>query len=314
DQWYREREPRIKADEIQHKDNGVASANGATSNGATPDLALIPPVPPEPDKPEPHQNRRSLWLAGSAAILVVAYLLGRYEFQFPIFKSTPAVESSGKLRLFVRPFHSIAEDQAQAEFTEGLTIELNTKLGKLDPAHLGVIAPTSSKQLADKSISELARRLKVDYVLEGSVRRPNDKVRVDVTLIAAKDETPLWLDSYTDSPTDILKVQDEVAEGVAQKLLFHLYKAAGAPTVDAVGYNSYLSGRRYWALRDLARSVPSFQAAVRRLPDFAPAHAGLACAYTLLGQAPNAAVPQSVSVPQAKAEAHRALELDPANA
>src|SRR5262249_8383219 len=255
------------------------------------------------------------WLLSIAGLLFAAFLISRFVFVPSLFKPAAAVQRGGKLRLFIRPFQTVAGDAAETEFTDGLTSELNNRLGRLDPERLGVIAPTSSRQLAAKPISELEPLLKLNYVLEGSVRRASDKVRIDISLISAKEQTPLWSDSYTEKLTDILKVQDEVADAVAQKLLFNLPKSSdGAPAIDPQGYDSYLRGRKYWAVRDLAHSVPAFENAVQRLPNLAQAHAGLASAYALLSQAPNDAVPQAVAGPKAKAEVQKALALDPANA
>src|SRR5882762_9486970 len=229
--WYLEREPKeLKDDE--------------------------PAEDPAPD--EPFYKRKAVWLAGMAGLLVLG------GFAIVALNWTPQprnlIASAGKLRLFVRPFQAVAGDASLVEFTEGLTSELNTRLGRLDPTHLGVIAPTSSKQLGAKPISELEPLLKLNYVLEGRVQRANDKIRIDISLISAREQTQLWSDSYTDSVSDILKVQEEVAETVAQKLAINLppsISAGSASSVDPAGYDAYLRGRRYWAARDLARSVPA---------------------------------------------------------
>jgi TolB-like protein/Flp pilus assembly protein TadD len=317
DKWYREREPK----EIKDDDSGEPSlGEGHGSNGST----VILPGPSGTDSvvrhPEiPFYKMKSVWFAGLAFLLVAGYLLTRFEFLLPIVSLQPGAPAStdSKLRLFVRPFQNISGDPGQAEFTEGLTNELNTRLGKLDPKRLGVIAPTSSKQLGSKPISELETMLRLNYVLEGSVRRANDQVRIDVSLISAKEQTPLWSDSYTEKLADILKVQDEVAEAVAQRLLLNLAPPAAAnsaATVDPEGYSSYLRGRRFWSIRDLAHSVPAFENAVQRMPQYVPAHSGLAASYAVMGEAPNDAVPPTTSAPKAKAEAQRALALDPGNA
>jgi TolB-like protein/Flp pilus assembly protein TadD len=309
DKWYREREPR----EIETKDDDSSSEllpsavhepNGALGpapgrNGAS--SVLLP-------SKIPFYKMKTAWFGSVAFVIMLGILLWRSP-------GWPFADT--KLRLFVRPLQNISGDPGQAEFTEELTNELNTMIGKLDPAHLGVIAPTSSKQLGAKSVPELASLVRVNYVLEGSVYRANNQVRINVSLISVKDQTPLWSDSYTENLSDILKVQDKVAETVAQKLSLNLPPPAPASspaTVDPEGYNSYLRGRHYWANRDLSSSIPAFQDAVKKLPQYAPAHAGLASAYVLMGEAPNDAVAQTVSAPQAKAEAEIALKLDPKSA
>ncbi len=106
----------------------------------------------------------------------------------------------------MRPFDTQADDAGDKQFTEGLTEEINTQLGRLDPDRLGVIAPTSSRLLKGKPIAELETLLRVQFVLEGSVRRAGKQVRIDLQLISAKDQTPVWAESYTDNLRDILKV------------------------------------------------------------------------------------------------------------
>ncbi len=316
DKWYREREPK----EIKDDDGGdEPSPSFAVVEPNVPAIPTIPLAPPpisgvKPPSQIPYYKQK--WFAGMA-LLVIAAIMG--VIFWPPLSMPPGTGAApdAKIRLFVRPFQNIVGDPSQAEFTEGLTNELNTRLGRLDPKRLGVIAPTSSKQLGGKSIAELEPLLKLNYVLEGSVRRANDQVRIDVSLISAKEQTPLWSESYTDKIADILKVQDEVAEAVAQKLLLNLPTANSSPlsaTVDPEGYSSYLRGRRFWAIRDLSRSVPAFEYAVQKMPQYVPARAGLAASYAVMGEAPNDAVAPTISAPKAKAEAQRALAIDPANA
>jgi TolB-like protein/Flp pilus assembly protein TadD len=324
DRWYHEREPGPDKDGDLSDDpsssgiprpNGLPipapSPNGATDSGTQLNSGVL--------LQKAFSRRRAAWLVGLASLVVVGVFSVLATSWYPSVSFLPrgATPLDAKIRLFVRPFQNIAGDPGQAEFAEGLTNELNTRLGRLDPKRLGVIAPTSSKQLGGKPIAELEPLLKLNYVLEGSVRRGNDKVRIDVSLISARDQTPLWSDSYTENLSDILKVQDEVAEAVAQKLLLNLppvSTGASAASVDPEGYNSYLRGRRAWATRDLERSVSAFEDAVKKMPNYVPAHSGLAASYAVIGQAPNDAMPPAIAAGKAKAEVQRALLLDPANA
>ncbi len=312
DKWYLEREPGdVKDDETADEPS--------SSTAQAPNGSAVPGAVPNGDaqSEKPFYKRTAVWATALASLAVIGVLIAVIVGWHPSVQSNNTIPLDAKIRLFVRPFQNIAGDPGQAEFTEGLTNELNTRLGRLDPKRLGVIAPTSSKQLGGKSIAELEPLLKLNYILEGSVRRASNQVRIDVSLISAKEQTPLWSDSYTENLADILKVQDEVAEAVAQKLLLNLppvSTGASAASVDPEGYNSYLRGRRAWTNRDLARSVPAFEDAVRKLPQYVPAHSGLAVSYAVMAEAPNDVVPPSISAPKAKAEARRALELDPTNA
>jgi len=322
DKWFKEREEFLRDDRDDKDEDSDSSIPIAPPPEITnevvapepvaPQVVTIPEPPPvQPDtRPKP---RTAQWIIAVAALLLAALVITRFAITG---QPAASVSSEQKLRLFVRPLQPISADPAQGEFTDGLTSEIITRLGRINPTHLGVIAPTSSKQLGGKPISELESLLKLNYVLEGKLWRANDKVRIDLSLVSAKDQTQLWSDSYTENVTDILKVQDEVAEAVAQKLLLTLPPADpySPASVDPEGYNSYLRGRRFWFTRDLANSVPAFEAAALKLPNYARAHSGLAASYALLGEAPNDALPQIQSAAKARAEARRALELDPNNA
>src|SRR5262249_38264745 len=157
DEWYREREAKIRAEGIQHADET------SSSTVETKEHEISPPAPAETKvESKGHSQRRNVfWLSSIAVPLVVVLLLLRFGFVLPFFKPEVAAQPSAKLRLFVRPFQTVAGDAAQTEFDDGLTSEINNRLGRLDPDHLGVIAPTSASILRDKPISELDRQLKL---------------------------------------------------------------------------------------------------------------------------------------------------------
>jgi TolB-like protein/Flp pilus assembly protein TadD len=308
DKWYREREPQEVKDDDSDGISVAPNAGAVPSDSAT---NLVPAIAQQSQTAIPFYRRKSAWLAAMAFMVVFGILVARAIIPSPPISSP---SSGGKIRLFVRPLATIG---TQSDFADGLTSELITRLGGLDPNRLGVIAPTSSRQLGAKPISELEPLLKLNYVLEGSVRYGSENVRIDLSLISAKDQTPLWSDSYNEKLSDILKVQDKVAEAVAQKLLLNLApvsNGASAASVDPEGYNSYLRGRRAWTNRDLEHSVSAFEDAVAKMPNYVPARSGLAASYAVIGQAPNDAMPPAMAAGKAKAEVQRALQLDPANA
>jgi TolB-like protein/cytochrome c-type biogenesis protein CcmH/NrfG len=228
---------------------------------------------------------------------------------------------SGKIRLVVLPLANLSGDPQQDYFSAGLTDEMITQLGRLNPQRLGVIAADSSKRLAGKPIAELGRALDVQYALEGSVVRGGNQVRINVQLIQVSDLTHLWADSYTGDLGDILRVQEEVAAAVANQIRVALpvstggttsTTAKGARAVNPEAYDAYLQGRFYWTNRgDLHKSIEAYQRAIQKDPGYALAYAGLASAYTLLSQAPYDYVPPVQGKPKAREAAERALELDP---
>jgi TolB-like protein len=162
---------------------------------AEPQHVLVPPAAEE-NKGDITRKRSSKqrWVIGVAVILFatagVAYLAIPHS---PV----KVVRTPYRTRLFVRPFTNSSGDSQQNEFIAGLTDETITQLGQIDPSRLGVIAPTSARLLATKPIEELGRLLNVAYVLEGSVRRSGNQVRIDAQLISVEDQTPIWSKSYT---------------------------------------------------------------------------------------------------------------------
>jgi TolB-like protein/Tfp pilus assembly protein PilF len=226
-----------------------------------------------------------------------------------------------KIHLFVRPFASLPPEPDQQLFVRGLKDEMIIQLGKVDPNRLGVFAPTTSDAEGAKSIADLRGGLLADYVLEGSVRRALDQLRIDAVLIATKDESQVWSKSYTGNARDILQLQDNVTEDVAVQIRGTLPAGTKselgidqAEKVDSRAYKAYLEGRVHWFDRDLLRSKESYERALQIDPEYARARAGLAMIFLLMGQSPNDALPPSQSVPLAREAAKQALRGDVKNA
>lgn len=228
-----------------------------------------------------------------------------------------------KIRLVVLPFTNLSGDPKQDYFSSGLTDEMITRLGTLEPQRLGVIAAASSSAFAGKSIAEIRRALDVQYVLEGSVRRQGNRVRIDVQLIQASDQTHLWANSYDRKLDDILRVQDDVGTAVADKIesalnlsINHMpFKGVthtNSHSFSAEAYDAYLRGRFYWTNRaDMHKSVEAYQQAIQKDPQYALAYAGLANGYALMGQVPYDDLSPSDAKPRARQAAKQALQLDP---
>jgi len=319
DKWYRERQPHVDngEEDTEKAGNGEVAAHVTVSTEADEqksqgqaDGSQLPP--PRPRITRLHVTITLLTLLIVAVVTPAVYFLRTGH--------SPVRSSSGKIRLVVLPFANLSGDPQQDYFSAGLTDEMTTQLGRLNPERLGVIAPTASKLIAGKSMAEVGRTLDVQYALEGSVRRGGSQVRIDVQLIQISDQTNLWADSYTGDLGDILHVQDEVAAAVASQIRVALPVGAvgvnGAKaTVRAVNpeaYDDYLRGRFYWTNRgDLHKSIDAYQSAVQKDPSYALAYAGLASGYALLGQVPYDDMPPIQAKPKAREAAERALQLDP---
>lgn len=234
--------------------------------------------------------------------------------------------STGKLRgplggtrirsLAVLPLQNLSGDPAQEYFADGMTEELITDLSKIEA--IMVISRTSAMRYkgSSKSLPEIARELNVDALVEGSVERAGDRVRITAQLIYAPTDTHLWADSYERNLQDVLSLQDEVARDIAEKIKIRLTPAEKARLtssrpVDAQAYQSYLEGRYYWSMRTedgLNEGIKYFKKAIERDPRYALAYAGLAESYfTLAGYR---VIPGREAFPQAKEAAFKALEID----
>jgi len=224
-----------------------------------------------------------------------------------------------KMTLAVLPFENLSADANQDFFTDGFTDEMISELGKLDPEHLGVIARTTTRlyKNARKDIGQIHRELGVDYVLEGSIRRAADRVRITAQLVQASDMTHLWAESYDRDVSDVLTIQSEVAMKIAHSLTLALHRPEAQPapgSISSTAYDFYLRGR---AFREQAteesthKAIEYYQRSIAADAQYARAYAGLADAYWLLG-APGWEVDQPMGLLQrAQSNAERALAIDP---
>jgi TolB-like protein/tetratricopeptide (TPR) repeat protein len=226
----------------------------------------------------------------------------------------------GKVRLLVLPFGNLSGDPAQEFFSDGLTEEMITQLSRLEPHRLAVIGRTTAMYYkgGNKRIDQIRDELGVDYMLEGSVRRSADRVRITAQLIRANDQTHLWAETYDRDVRDVLALQDDVAQCIAREIRIALpareqARLVRSRSVSPEAYEAYLRGRSQWYERttvSLAQSIEHFQKAIQREPNFALAYAGLADAYALLAILPWDGLSPREAMPKAKAAALRALEID----
>ena len=251
---------------------------------------------------------------GVLLILVVAILAaGAFAYSFFFVASPP---SPNEKSIAVLPFENLSEEKSNAYFTDGIEDEILTRLSKI--ADLKVISRTSTQRYkhTSRSPSEIAHQLGVANLLEGSVQKAADQVRVTVQLINAANDTHLWAETYDRQLTDIFAVESDIARTIAETLQARLTGAEKAaiakrPTANREVYELYLKGRFFWNKRtaaDLRKAIEYFNKALDKDPGYAPAYAGLTDAYLILSQY-GAASPAD-SYPQAIAAAKKAIELD----
>jgi TolB-like protein/Flp pilus assembly protein TadD len=234
-----------------------------------------------------------------------------YRFIGTIDESVRKVES-----LAVLPLDNLSRDPEQDYFAEGLTEALITTLAKI--GELRVASRTSAMQYkgVHKSLREIARELDVDGIVEGTVLRVGERVRITSQLIDAAKESHLWAESYERDLRDVLALQSEVAQAIAREIRIKLTpqehaQFAQARPVDPEGYEAYLKGRYHWNRRSvpgLAKAVQYFRQAIEKDQTYAAAYSGLADCLSVLGL--YGVVTADEGSGKAKGLALRAVEMD----
>src|SRR2546429_706992 len=250
-----------------------------------------------------------------AAISIGLFFLGRYSAP----SRTPSQSEAATVpekSIAVLPFDNLSRDPENAYFCEGVQDEILTRLAKV--ADLKVISRTSTQHFKSTpdNLPQIAKQLGVAHILEGSVQKSNDQVRVNVQLINALTDAHLWADTYDRKLTDIFAVESEIAKTIAETLQARLTGSekssiAKTPTVNPEAYELYLKGRFFWNKRtgdDLRKSIEYLKQAIAKDPGYALAYAALADSYGLLRFYGGASPAESV-VP-AEAAAKKALEVD----
>jgi TolB-like protein/tetratricopeptide (TPR) repeat protein/predicted Ser/Thr protein kinase len=225
------------------------------------------------------------------------------------------------MKLVVLPFKNLTGDPDQEFFSDGLTEEMISQLGRLQPSRLSVVARTSTMQYKNRTapVDQIGRELGVDYVLEGSARREGSRVRINATLIGVRDQTQRWTDSFERELSGILALQSDVARGVAGSLALTLLpeeraRLGGERAVNPKAYEAYLKGREHWYKQtpgELDTALQYFQIALEDDPAYAAAWAGVALVWIARNQM--AYVSAGEATPRAREAASKAIALDAAS-
>jgi len=278
--------------------------------------------------PAPDEVKRSgSWIAllATAAVLLVA-VAAIWPFVGVGLRrrSSQADPPAGKVMVVVLPFQNLTGDSGQDFFSDGFTEEMITQLGHLDPVHMGVIARTSAMHYHDTKlgVDAIARELGVQYVVEGSVRRAANRIRISAQLIQVRDQTHLWAQNYDREGRDVLDVQSQVANAIAEQIQLKLTPEASSrfarsTPVDMEAYDAYLQGRYFWNRRDrpgLQEAVQYLEQAVAKDSSQPKFYAGLADALAIMGSLPDSPIPRPEAMERARAAAIKAISLDESSA
>jgi TolB-like protein/DNA-binding winged helix-turn-helix (wHTH) protein/Flp pilus assembly protein TadD len=281
------------------------------------ELPVTAPAHPLPSTGLALAPKRRLWLTpGVITVLALVLILAAALAVWLLRSHSPA--PTGIRSLVVLPLDNLSGEASQDYFADGMTDELITDLAQISA--LRVISRTSAMVYkgARKPLPQIARELNVDAVVEGTVLRSGDQVRITAQLIQAADDKHLWAESYEGNVRDTLALQNKVAAAIAEQIRIKLNpqeQAAlkNAKVVNPEAYESYLKGRYFWNKRTasgLKVGLAYFNQAIEEDPKYAQAYSGLADTYALLGDWQYSVMTPKEALPKAKAAAMKALELD----
>jgi TolB-like protein/DNA-binding winged helix-turn-helix (wHTH) protein/Flp pilus assembly protein TadD len=295
----------------------VKVADGIVAHGVGPvnqslAEATITDLPDLAGKPATPKHFLPFFVWTAAIIVALMAIPAAWMFHLRS-RPSPVIRS-----LAVLPLESLSGDAAQDYFADGMTDELITDLGKIGA--LRVISRTSVMpyKRVRKPLPQIARELGVDAVVEGTVLRSGDRVRITAQLIEASADKHLWAQSYDGDLRDTLTLQNQVARAIAEQIQINLNpQEEGAlkntKVVNPEAYVAYLKGRYFWNKRTaegLTKAIEYFNEAIAKDPTYGQAYAGLADSYAVLGNSDFAVLSAREAYPKAKAAATKALELD----
>jgi TolB-like protein/DNA-binding winged helix-turn-helix (wHTH) protein/Tfp pilus assembly protein PilF len=302
---------------------GLTGERAADAKEDSGGAVILAKVTASPSAVRPASSRK--WFLGAAAAVSVLAIICLVAFlNWPrAHRSPQGAAPAGRIMVAVLPFENLTGDETQDYFSDGLTEEMIAQLGRLDPKEFGVIARTSVMhyQHSSEKVDQIGSELGVQYVLEGSVRRDSQKVRINAELIEVRGQRQLWSQQYDRELTNLLVLQAEIAREISGSIQQTLgrperSKTIRTPALTLQAYQAYdlcLKGLYFWNKRTalgLQQAIEYFQQAIAKDPNYAPAYAGLANSYALMPGYTLA--PATKLMPKAREAALRALEIDDA--
>ena len=254
---------------------------------------------------------------------------GFYGYYSNVFTTAPSTELqtlAAQEREFVAPENSIAvlpfadlsEDSSQGYFSDGIAEEILNVLAQVKDLHVAARTSSFAFRAPDKDIREIGRLLNVSTVLEGSIRKSGDRIRLTAQLINVEDGYHIWSNSYDRELDDVFAIQDEVASAIAEALVDSfagLEQKPASRTSDLAAFEAYRTGRLHWWRRspdELQKAITLFAKAVEHDPSFAPAYAAMADSWLLLAMYGN--LTNMKATERAMPMIEKALEIDPESA
>jgi TolB-like protein/DNA-binding winged helix-turn-helix (wHTH) protein/Tfp pilus assembly protein PilF len=248
-------------------------------------------------------------------------LVGSSGFAVRFFrgKEVGNVAASRSISLVVLPLENLSGDKEQDYFADGMTDDLIASLAKIRSLRVISRSTAMAYKGTHKPLSEIARDLHVDAVIEGTVLKAGPRVRITAELVQVSTDQHLWAETYETQLGDILSLQNQVSSAIVDEIRINLSsqdkeRLSKKTTLVPEAYDDYLKGRYYWNKRSgegFERAIGYFEDATHKDPQYALAYAGLADCYGIIGATMFGNAPAARAGPKAKAAALRALELDP---
>ena len=323
-----EKDPRDRYQTSRDVHNELRELRAETSSAAparSPRSEPAPVIVPEMAAPRPVSGRRAAVAAAiTLAVVGIAFYAARRSGVLRT--AGRAAQAGGESRaiqsIAVLPLDNYSGDPGQDYFAEGMTDELTSDLANI--SQLRVISRGSAQQFKGRNrppTPEIAKTLDVDAIVEGSVLRSGDKVRITAQLIDARSDRHLWSKSFERSSRDVLALQDELASAIAREIHVRLTpheqsRLTRASSVNPEAYDAYLKGRYFFnrpSDENLSKAIALFEEATVRDPSYAPAFSGLSDALLWAGYN-EGVLTGSEARPKAKAAAERAIALDDTSA
>ena len=294
----------------------VAPIHEEQADGASRSSSPAKPIresPPPAISPSITRMRRLEWIAAAALALL---LVSAGYLYWARYRSRPAI--APRIMIAVLPVQNLTGNVEREFISDGLTEGIIAQLGRINPERLGVIARTSAMTYkhSTKTVRQIGSELRVEYVVESSLRQSGERLRITTQLVRVKDQTHLWSQDYDRTVRDLVSLQDDFAHAIASGIRMKLVATSHQPlpstrSTNPDAYLAYLEGRFYWNQRSVAgleRAIVHLRQAIQLDPNYALAYSGLADAYCSLGVIGDVAAAEVF--PKARVAAEKALELD----
>lgn len=300
--------------------SAVASAEKNSVAGA-PEMVLPPPTVVSAAGQALQAARRTVSSRKKMAFVVAAILLvtAMGVLAYIGGRSAESARTRQSTSLVVLPLENLSGDKEQEFFADGMTDELIANLAKIRSLRVISRSTAMAYKGTRKPLSQIAKELNVDAVVEGTVLRVGGRVRITAELVQVSTDRHLWADTYESQIGDVLALQNRVSSAIVNEIRITLTpedraRLAKTPAVAPDAYEDYLKGRYYWNKRtdeNLTKAIGYFEDATKKDPNYALAYAGLSDCYAIISATIFGTMPAPVSGPKAKAAAQRALEIDP---